>query len=258
MKNIYISSCTKDGGVYHYLLNENGKLEYIDKLAVDCPMYQIYDGKKMYILLRAPFESNDDSGLICAEVDGYSLVNKTEPVTTKGRVACHLCKSDNDIYCVNYVSGSVIKMPDKLCVHEGKGVDPIRQESAHTHFVTLTPDKRYVLVTDLGLDKIFIYTKDLELVGEINTPKGHGVRHLVFSDDGKTMFAVNELASTISAFSYDGEQFKLIDTVSILALPQRKTGKSLSIIKRWRNMTKSANGMMATVLEKLKSLIHGL
>src|SRR5262249_37876219 len=39
--------------------------------------------------------------------------------------------------------------------HEGKGPNPARQEQAHVHSVTLSPDNRFVIVADLGLDKVF-------------------------------------------------------------------------------------------------------
>lgn len=214
MKNIYISSCSKNGGVYHYNLNSDGKLEFIDKLDADSPMYHIEDNGKMYILLRSPFENSPDSGLISADIDNYSLIGKTEPVSTKGLVACHLCKENDDIYCVNYSSGSVIKMPDKLITHKGCGINPERQEMAHTHYVAVTPDKKYVLVTDLGLDKIFVYDRNLNFVREVSAPLGHGVRHLVFGE--KYLFAANELESTVSAYEYADGNLTLIDTASIL------------------------------------------
>lgn len=226
MKNIYISSCVPEGGVYRFNLTDSGKLEFLDKLSAKSPMYHIYDGEKMYIILRDPFENSSESGIISAEISDFAFVNPTEPISTKGVVACHLCKEDNDIYCVNYVSGSVIKMPDKLDVHEGSGPNKKRQESAHTHFVAVTPDKKYVLVTDLGMDKIFVYTRELELVRTVDTPRGHGVRHLIFSEDSRYLFAVNELESTVSAFSYDDGRLELIDTAS--ALPEDFEGYSIA------------------------------
>lgn len=232
MKNIYISSCVPEGGVYRYNLTDGGKLEFADKLSVDSPMYHIFDGKKMYIILRAPFKDNKDSGLISADVADYRLVNPSEPVSTKGIVACHLCKEEDDIYCVNYVSGSVIKMPDKLDIHEGNGPNRERQESAHTHFVTVSPDKKYVLVTDLGTDKIFVYNRSLELVRTVDAPSGHGVRHLIFSEDSRYLFAVNELESTVSAYSYNDGRLEIIDTVS--ALPEDFDGFSIAAAIRLR------------------------
>ena len=81
----------------------------------------------------------------------------TKPQSTKGIVACHLAESDGSIYCVNYLSGSVIKMPDTVDTHSGHGINPKRQDAPHTHYVCESPDGKYIFVTDLGIDKIFVY-----------------------------------------------------------------------------------------------------
>lgn len=233
MKSVYISSCVKDGGVYRYELDNEGKLHFCDKLPLDRPMYHIIRGNKMYVILRAPFDGNEESGIISCDIENGVLKNPTAPVSTKGRCGCHLWEENRDIYAVNYLSGNVIKLPDKVVLHEGKGPNEKRQESAHTHYVCVTPDKKYVFVCDLGLDSIFIYDRDLNYVDKVKVEPGHGVRHLVFSDDGKTFFAVNELKSTVYAFSYNNGKPEIIDTVS--ALPEDFKGESIAAAIRLHN-----------------------
>lgn len=215
--NIYIASCSPDGGMYQYRLSDEGKLSFVNKTDCDRPMYAVIDGEKMYILLRAPFKENNESGLVQYDIaeDG-TLKNPTEPVSTKGIVACHLTVKNSAVYCVNYLSGNVIKMPDTVVAHSGKGVHPTRQEAPHTHFAGFTPDGKYLCVTDLGLDTVFLYHPDMTLKDRVKVPEGHGARHLVFSDDGKYMFVANELESTVSSFEYDGESLSYIETVSCL------------------------------------------
>ncbi len=213
MKNIYIASCEKGGGIYRYSMSDDGMLTFADKTPLDFPMYMAKTNGRMYVVLRAPYTESDESG-VCSfkiEADG-SLSDRREHGGTKGKVACHILVDDGEIYCVNYVSGSVIKLPDTLVVHEGCGPHPTRQESAHTHYVGLTPDKKYICVTDLGLDTVFVYNKDLSLHSKARVPSGHGARHLIFSEDGKYMFCANELTSTLSVFSYEGGELTLIDT----------------------------------------------
>lgn len=226
MKNIYIASCDKQGGIYRFVLDERGKLHKKTFVHMDRPMYMVIKDKKMYILLRAPFENNNESGLISYDIneDG-DLINPSGIISTKGEVACHLAVTDEKIYCVNYISGSVISLPDeKLVVHEGKGINPNRQDAAHTHFVGVTPDNKYLAVTDLGIDTIFIYDKDLNFVNKAEVSKGHGVRHLIFSDNGKICFAANELESTVSVFGYENGNMQMINTIDLL--PQDFKGES--------------------------------
>lgn len=204
-KNIYISSCEEDGGIYRYVLNNDGSLTFADVTPMDRPMYTVIYDNKLYVLLRAPYSDNPFSGLVCCNIneDG-SLSAPDKPISTKGECACHLYVDGDGVFCVNYISGSIIKMPDKTVTHKGSGVHPTRQSSPHTHFVSVMPDGEHICVTDLGLDTIFVYTKNLDLVSTAKVPEGHGVRHLAFSDDGKYCFAANELESTLSVFEVSG------------------------------------------------------
>ncbi len=213
MKNIYIASCEKDGGIYRYTMSKDGVLTFADKTTLDFPMYMAKANGRMYVVLRAPYAECDESG-VCSfkiEADG-SLTDRRDHGSTRGKVACHILVDGDDIYCVNYVSGSVIKLGERLVVHEGHGPHPTRQESAHTHYVGLTPDKKYICVTDLGLDTVFVYNKDLTVRSKATVPSGHGARHLIFSEDGRYMFCANELASTLSVFEYNDGELSLIDT----------------------------------------------
>lgn len=227
MTNIYIASCVKGGGIYHYTLSENNVLDFCEKTTLDEPMYMIIRNEKMYILLRQPDEKTNFSGELSIDIDGTGkLFAPSRIISTKGVVACHLEVSDDNIYAVNYVSGSVIKLPDTLVTHSGHGLHKVRQAAPHTHFVHASPDGKYILVTDLGLDKIFVYDKDLKLVSEVSVPSGHGPRHLAFSDDGKIVYCVNELGSSVSIFSYSDGKLNLKNTIS--ALPKDFSGDNIS------------------------------
>lgn len=213
--DIYIASCVETGGIYHYQFI-GGKLQLQDITPMDRPMYMVIEGRKMYIVLRAPF-GTEESGVIAYDLDGNGrLINPSKIQSTKGAVGCHILVDKGEIYCANYISGSAIKLPDKLVTHTGKGVHPTRQSAPHCHFVGLTADKKYVCVTDLGLDTIFLYDRDMTFHSKAKVPAGHGVRHLAFSEDGKYLFAANELASTLSVFAYADGELTLLDTCKLL------------------------------------------
>lgn len=223
--NIYIASCAKDGGIYHYHLYGDGSLKQISFTQMDRPMYMAYENNKMYILLRSPFSKSNESGLVVCDISADGKMQApTDIISTKGEVACHLSVSCGDVYCANYISGSVIKMPEKLIKHEGKGINPIRQEAPHAHYVGFTPDKEFVCVVDLGLDTVFLYNRDLEVVNMVKVPEGHGARHLFFSDNGKYCFVANELKSTVSLLEYKNRELKYVDTVS--CLPEGYAGET--------------------------------
>ena len=214
--DLYIASHEKEGGVYQYRITDPKDPELICFTPMDRPMYMTVAKEKMYILLRAPFGCSE-SGLVFYHMDEQGVLHDpSETVSTKGEVACHLSANGADVYAVNYISGSVIKMPDRIVTHSGKGIHPERQTLPHTHFVSPSPDGRYILVTDLGTDKIYIYRKDLTLVSTVDIPSGHGPRHLAFHEDKTHVFCVNELKSTVSLLHYKAGTLRLLDTVPVL------------------------------------------
>lgn len=227
--NYYIAACDKEGGLYRCTLNE-GKLKTEGFTPMDRPMYMVAQQDKMYVLLRDPL-GDGISGLQSFDIaeDG-SLQNPSEIIPTMGKCACHLAVEGEDIYCVNYLSGNVFKAPDKTAQHEGVGVNLPRQDAPHTHFAGLTPDKKYVCITDLGLDKIFIYNRELTLHGVTDMPSGHGPRHLAFHPNGTDVFCINELSSTLTHLKYSDGTLNVVSTLE--ALPQGFEGKSIAAAVR--------------------------
>lgn len=230
--DIYIASCVENGGIYHYKMNA-GAMRLVEIVHMDRPMYMTVENNKMYIVLRAPFGS-EESGVVVYDIDNAGrLVNPSEVIGTKGSCACHIAVHEGNIYCANYISGSVIRMSEQLVQHQGKGVNPIRQDGPHVHYVGMTPDQKYLCVTDLGLDAICLYYPDMRLHKKFSVPEGHGVRHLTFSEDGKWLFAVNELKSTVAAFSYEDGELELVDICS--CIPESYVGVNTAAAIRVRD-----------------------
>ena len=157
-----------------------------------------------------------------------------------GADPCHLINDDKNVIVANYSGGNIVvfkKKPNgsltevqQIIQHEGKGPNAARQEKAHVHMVVFSPDKKFVLSNDLGLDKVFIYKYNpnstnemLTLKGSVDVKAGSGPRHLTFSKDGKFVYLVQELDGTLTTFSYDKTgNLKLIAETSIL--PKGFTG----------------------------------
>lgn len=228
-----------DGGIYHCEL-KNGNVEIKEKTELDRPMYMTVADNKMYVILREAFE-NGESGMCSFDIDNSGkLINQSGIVSTKGIVACHIYANSSDVYAVNYLSGTAIRFPDTVVKHKGKGINPKRQEMPHTHYVGITPDERYICVTDLGLDKICFYDKDLNFKFDIDVPSGHGARHLAFSEDGKYLYCINELMSTVSVFIYDGKNTRILNTYS--ALPPDFSGHNqAAAIRVYKNKVYASN-----------------
>jgi len=246
--HVYIASCTLNGGIYHYVL-QDGTFYFCEKISCDRPMYMNLHQNQMQVLLRAPFSEEQESGLcvferqesgeltvpvaaemtkeVCGSVQGGDVVS------TRGIVACHLCQWKGEIYAANYLSGSVFGTNGALAIHEGKGPHRQRQEAPHVHFVAPAPDSACLFAVDLGTDTIYSYDEMLQLLSTAHVPSGHGARHLAYSEDGKTVFCVGELASTVTVFTYDKGTLIPIETVSVLDHESDSIAAAIRVKGNW-------------------------
>ena len=207
MKNstvVYVASCVSDGGILRYRLSSDGTFTFVDKLDLPTPNYMVREGDVMYVTLQTPFPKSKEGGVIRLRIaeDG-SLSTDGEVIPSGGTSTCHLAFEGTDIYLANYSSGSVTKVGNAPLCHNGRGVHPTRQEGPHCHCTFFSPDRRYVLVCDLGLDTVFVYDRDLKEVSRAKVPDGEGCRHLAFSKDGRFVYVLNELGCSVSVFTYD-------------------------------------------------------
>lgn len=160
------------------------------------------------------------------------------PQPAEGKAPCHLVvdQTGQTLLVANYQTGvlaSIPILPDgklghagSIIRHVGSSVNPERQSSAHMHSVTLSPDNRYVIACDLGLDKIFTYRVDVAAAKLspaeppfILTKPGAGPRHFAFSPDGKFGFCITEMGATIIAYRYNAENGSLKELDSQSTLP---------------------------------------
>lgn len=231
MKHIYISSCDKSGGIYHYAF-ENGNLNFVNKTPLDRPMYAIVRERKLYVILRETDVATHFGGLLSFDIDcSGNLVNATEIESTNGICPCHLEVTGNEKFIVNYLSGNLVKVGEKTVSHSGKSIHPTRQEAAHTHFVAVSTDQQYVLCSDLGLDTVFVYDRKLNDVSSAKVPEGSGCRHLCFH--GNLVYCVNELSSDVSVFTFENGILTLLGTYD--AIPDYKRESTAAAIRVYEN-----------------------
>jgi 6-phosphogluconolactonase len=113
----------------------------------------------------------------------------------------------------------------------GHSVNPVRQKTAYTHCTVISPDNRYLLVNDLGLDRITTYHFDPSTA--ILTPNaapfyqavpGSGPRNLTFHPNSCWAYSANEMGNTIDALAWDSSRGTLTRLQNISSLPQGFTG----------------------------------
>jgi len=84
-----------------------------------------------------------------------------------------------------------------------RGPNAARQDLPHPHSVHLSPDDRFLLVNDLGSDEISVFLVDPASASLgppalfTNDRPGSGPRHIAFHPNGRWVYCINELDSTI-------------------------------------------------------------
>lgn len=143
----------------------------------------------------------------------------------------------------NYTGGSVAVFPiteegrigkvASFVQQTGSSVDPKRQRGSHPHEIHVSPDNRFALEADLGLDKLFVYSFNPE-TGALSPAEppfaavspGAGPRHFVFSPGGKFLYVIGEMGSTITVFSYTAESGALHQLQVVSTLPDGYDGQN--------------------------------
>lgn len=151
------------------------------------------------------------------------------PIPNGGPCFISLTPDNKFLLIASYAGGSVAVVqldkngiPEKVCdsiIYKGIGGKP-----SHAHMISIDPEGKQIYVTDLGLDRIMIYSLNKssgKLVpfneNGISLPAGTGPRHFVFSKDGSKMYVMGELKSTVTVFATDQNKGPvLLQTISAL------------------------------------------
>jgi len=141
----------------------------------------------------------------------------------------------------NYGTGTIAALPihadgslgeaATTIQHTGSGPNPQRQAGPHAHSILPSPDNRFALDCDLGLDRIFINRLNASAAKlTANEPAfatvspGSGPRHFVFSHDGKFVYVINEMGGTITVFSYAAKNAAMSEVQTVSTLPKDFSG----------------------------------
>ena len=174
------------------------------------------DGTKLYAVANTP-DGPGVAGYRLSADGSLTLIN-TSPIGDGGGAHISVHPSGKFILTAQYGGGSVALFPldaegrvgpVKLTEHEGGSrVVPGRQDTPHPHWTGYSPDGRFALVPDLGLDGIVIYRVNADAPsitrhGFAASEAGGGARHMRFSPDGKFIYLLNELTLSVTSFAWD-------------------------------------------------------
>jgi 6-phosphogluconolactonase len=161
-----------------------------------------------------------------------------------GPTPCHISvdSSGTIALAANYHLGLAAAIPlnpdgtlgkARVVAHEGKGPHPTRQTTSHVHSTYFTPDGRFAIVCDLGLDRVYTYGIDREDVlltpgtpPFVTAAPAAGPRHLAFGKEGRHVYVINELGNTIAVHDFAASNGELVPRQTVSVLPPEFSGET--------------------------------
>jgi 6-phosphogluconolactonase len=221
------------------------------------PSWLAFDPSKTH--LYAANETQIYQGQASGSVSAFAIDRATKhlkllnTVSSEGAGPAHLSVHPSGKYVLvaNYGGGTVAVIsirpngelgPATDVQHDRGAPGPTHPSSAppgnfaisghdrpHAHMVHADPSGRFVLSTDLGMDRIFVWKFDSEH-GKlhdplyVSLPPGDGPRHFAFHPNGHWLYSLQEEGSTVAFWEYDGGSGRLTAKQTVSSLPKGFAG----------------------------------
>ena len=232
-------------GIYKYQLLEDGQLKKIKLMAnADDPSFLAKSSDGKYLL--AVNETSDNTGnggaisSFVIEDDELVFIDKKP---SAGDYPCFVsCNEEGFVLTANYGSGTIgllridqtgkLNGPLDISQHMGRGTNA-RQDGPHAHSAWFVPNQNIIIAVDLGTNELWFSKLDSnrnELIPsdpeKLAMAPESGPRHLDFHPNGKWIYVINELSSTVTQLQIDSSgQYEMMSTMS--TLPSDFTGENL-------------------------------
>jgi 6-phosphogluconolactonase len=243
-------SPTASKGIYVYrFYEERGSVAYLSEIETKNPAFLAVTADQQFI-----YAVNENNGVIPSTVSAFKFTKATgklELLNTQPSIGSpayiSVDKAQKNVFIANYGGGSLQVYPvnkdgslgasSQTIQDEGTGTNTARQLQPHVHSAVLSPDDKYLMVSDLGTDKINIFrykaSKNPPLtpaeVPYFKTEGGSGPRHSDFTPNGKFMYNVQEITATISAFSYHDGELKELQNIKMMPADFKGTNGAADI-----------------------------
>ena len=254
----YIGTYTRGDskGIYSFVLDTGAGTLTPEGLAgeIENPSFLAIhpNGRNLYAVQElSKFQGQNSGALSSFSIGTDGKLTRINDVVAGGTSTCHVNISKNGKFAVlaNYGTGSCAafalgpdgRIGDRTAYHQhaGSSADASRQQGPHAHSVNFDRENRHVIVADLGLDQVLVYKFNAS-TGALtpNTPPyakvkpGSGPRHFSFHPSGKYAYVINEMACTVTAFTWNAKSGVLneIETVTTLNEPLKKGYSTAEVV----------------------------
>ncbi len=246
-QRVFVASGTPNGILAYDWDAATGQLDAVG-VAAKIPTVDWITFSAGHEYLFAACEVDSFNGKPTGEVASFSVKNgeltalSAQNSANKGTCHAALDHTGRVLLSADYGGGSAAS----FLVTDGKlspavwtehytvhGPDTDRQEAAHAHFCSFSPDNRFAYINDLGGDMIHIYrlnaaTAQLTRAGVYHAAPGSGPRTLHFHPNGHTAYCMNEMASGVDVLEW------------------HKADGSLNLVTRFELLPKGYHGPTST------------
>ena len=261
----YTGAAGNGKGIYRFRVNRStGELSEKTLAAnSDSPSWLVVhpSGKTLYAGNEiSTFRGNSGSASAFAIDPVTGSLRALNIVSTEGAGPAYITldRTGKHLLVANYIAGTIAVLPvmadgslgDATDVHHDRGsvgsTTPTDappgsfalsgHDAPHAHMILPDPSNRFVLSTDLGQDRIYSWRFDAQ-AGKltpnsqkpfVSLPTGDGPRHLAFHPSGRFLYSIQEEASTLVCFAYDGETGVLTKRGTVSTLPDGFAGTSFA------------------------------
>ena len=230
----YVSTYTRnnENGIRIYNVDaENGRLSEREEISIKNSSYLTISHNQKYIYSITDFgveafKMEEDGGLSLnnvASINGMRGCYISTDYTDKYMFVAGYHDGKITVLALNE-DGSIGPITDEV-FHQGMGSISERTSRPHVRCVKMTRDNKYLLATDSGIDHVKIYRFDknngtIKPVDVIRCEQESGPKYVKFTKDGKFAYVINEMNSTIVAYSYKEvngyPEFEKIQKISTL------------------------------------------
>ena len=238
-ENYLIAGTYTDGkskGIYVYKFNsETGDFDPVSMIETPNPSFVAVSPNEKFLYAVHEIAKGGNGG----EIAAFSFDKQTGQLTfinkqlSAGDHPCYVSvdKTGKWAAAANYSSGSLSILPitkngalnpaTTIIQHDGYSVNTERQQGPHVHCTVFSPDNKYLFATDLGIDKLTVYSFDDKTgkLTEKNTviaKAGAGPRHFTFHPNNKYAYLIEELTGSISSYRYSKGKLELVQNISAL------------------------------------------
>ena len=197
------------------------------------------------------FDADKSGGVSAFSIDRASgSLTLLNAQSSRGAHPCHLGidRAGRHLVAANYTGGNLAVLPigpdgrlapaSQVVKHEGSSVNAQRQTGPHAHSFDFEASDRFAIAADLGADRLFLYKYDAAsgrlTPGEppaAAAEPGAGPRHFAFHPNGRLGFAINELTSTITSYTWNAASGVLTPTATVSTIPGAVPGNSTAELR---------------------------